>query len=120
MSAPASLIPATAAGGDLQPLPSLFLPSLAARQRFIEYFTAHIRNPNTRKAYFRAVSAFSVWAEGKGITGLSRLGPVHVAAYVEELGRTHATQTVKQYLAAIRMLFDWLVVGQVILVNPAD
>jgi integrase/recombinase XerD len=45
--------------------------------------------------------------------------PVHVAAYVEECGRTHAKPTVKQHLAAIRMLFDWLVVGQVIPINPA-
>jgi hypothetical protein len=26
---------------------------------------------------------------------------------------------VKQWLAAVRMLFDWLVVGQVLAVNPA-
>src|SRR4051794_29415332 len=57
---------------------------------------------------------------GRGIADLSRLGPVHVAVYVEELGRTHSKPTVKQHLAAIRMLFDWLVVGQVIPVNPAD
>jgi integrase/recombinase XerD len=42
-----------------------------------------------------------------------------VAAYIEQLGQTMAKPTVKQHLAAIRMLFDWLVVGQVIPINPA-
>jgi len=40
---------------------------------------------------------------------------MHVAAYVEQLGRTHA----KPHLAAIRMLFDWLVTGHVMHSNPA-
>src|SRR5688572_14429906 len=109
-------------GGELAgagKLPSLFVQSKAAGKRFVEYFTAHIRNRNTRTAYFKAVSAFSTWAEGKGIGDLSAVQPVHVAAYIEELGRTHSKPTVKQHLAAIRMLFDWLVVGQVIPINPA-
>jgi len=46
------------------------------------------------------------------------LEPVHVAAWVESLGRGLAPPTVKQWLAAIRMLFDWLVVGLVLAVNP--
>jgi site-specific recombinase XerC len=33
--------------------------------------------------------------------------------------RVAAKPTVKQHLAAIRMLFDWLVVGQVLAINPA-
>ena len=44
---------------------------------------------------------------------------MHVAAYIEQLGRTHAKPTVKQHLAAIRMLFDWLVTGHVLDTNPA-
>ena len=43
-----------------------------------------------------------------------------VAAYVEQLTKAYAPATVKQHLAAIRRLFDWLVVGQVIPVNPAS
>ena len=43
-----------------------------------------------------------------------------VAAYVEEFTRTLAPASVKQYLAAIRMLFDWLVVGQILPFNPAS
>ena len=43
-----------------------------------------------------------------------------VAAYIEELGHQLAKPSVKQHLAAIRMLFDWLVrQGQVLSVNPA-
>jgi site-specific recombinase XerD len=51
--------------------------------------------------------------------GLLDIEPVHVAAWVEDIGRRFAPPTVKQWLAAVRMLFDWLVVGQVLAVNPA-
>ncbi len=40
-----------------------------------------------------------------------------VAAYIEN--HPGAAPTVKQHLAAIRMLFDWLVTGQIIPTNPA-
>ncbi len=46
--------------------------------------------------------------------------PLHVAAYIEQLGRERSAPTVKQRLAAIRHLFDWLVTGQVIPENPAS
>ena len=38
----------------------------------------------------------------------------HVAAYIEALQATAAKPTVKEHLAAIRMLFDWLIIGQVL------
>src|SRR5512135_211825 len=91
-----------------------------AVRRFVEFFTATIRNPNTRGAYARAVSDFFDWCQAAGLHELRALEPVHVAAYVEQLGRTHAAPSVKQHLAAVRMLFDWLVVGQVIPANPAS
>ena len=90
-----------------------------AATRFVEFFTANIRNPNTRKAYVRAIGDFFGWCERYGVGPLTAIQPVHVAAYVEQLGRTHAAPTVKQRLAAIRMLFDWLIVGQVMAHNPA-
>jgi len=65
-----------------------------------------------------AVSRFSAWCEEHKLT-LERVEPMHVAAYVEQLGAAHSKPTVKQHLAAIRMLFDWLVTGQVVPVNPA-
>jgi len=89
-----------------------------AARRFLEFFTANIRNPNTRAAYARAVSDFCAWLDARGVP-LDRVEPVIVAAYVEELGRAKSAPTVKQALAAIRMLFDWLVVGQVLPMNPA-
>ncbi len=90
-----------------------------ASMRFVEFFTAHIRNPHTRRAYHRAVTDFFAWCEQRGLSDLGRILPVHVAAYVEELQQEHSRPTVKQHLAAIRMLFDWLVVGQVVPANPA-
>lgn len=87
-----------------------------ATRRSIEFFTAEIRNQNTRKAYARAVRQFFDWAEEQGLS-LQTIGPVHVAAYVEHDDRAPAT--IRQHLSAIRRLFDWLVTGQVIESNPA-
>src|SRR5262245_23772435 len=87
--------------------------------RFIEYFTAHLRNPHTRRAYFRNAVSFLRWCESRGIASLQQVRPVTVAAFIEQLQATHSKPTVKQHLATIRMLFDWLVTGQVIPTNPA-
>lgn len=90
-----------------------------ARRRFLEFFTANIRNPNTRTAYARAAGDFFAWLGERGVT-LERVEPMIVAAYIEQLGRTKSAPTVKQSLAAIRMLFDWMVIGQVLPMNPAS
>jgi site-specific recombinase XerD len=90
-----------------------------AVKRFVEYFTAHIRNPHTRRAYFRNAIDFLRWCEAQGIHDLKAIKPVRVAAYIEQLQHDYAKPSVKQQLATIRMLFDWLVTGQVIAVNPA-
>ncbi|MEL6736448.1 MAG: site-specific integrase, partial [Pseudomonadota bacterium] len=90
-----------------------------ALPRFIEFFTANIRNPNTRKAYMRAASDFLNWCADRGVTALPSIQPIHVAAWVEELGQTHSIPTVKQRLAGIRHLFDWMVTGQIMPTNPA-
>jgi site-specific recombinase XerD len=105
--------------GDLVPL-QVTRAGTDARRRFIEFFTANIRNPNTRSAYARAVSSFFRFSQSLGLTELSRIEPVHVAAYIEELAKSHSAPSVKQHLAAVRMLFDWLVVGQVMKGNPAS
>jgi hypothetical protein len=42
-------------------LPALYAPTARAAKRFIEYFAANIRNPNTRRAYLHAVLEFSAW-----------------------------------------------------------
>lgn len=104
---------------------SATLPALIAngdhfvRTRFLEFFTANIRNPNTRKAYARASGDFLSWCAERGVTALPAIQPMHVAAWIEELGRSHSVPTVKLRLAAIRHLFDWMVTGQVIPTNPA-
>jgi site-specific recombinase XerD len=90
-----------------------------AARRFLEFFAATIRNKNTRMAYYRGVCNLFAWLEKHGIIELVDIEPIHVAAYVETLQATASKPTVKQHLAAIRMLFDWLVVGQVLATNPA-
>lgn len=128
-----------------RPFPTVILQAGPdASRRFVEFFTANIRNPNTRAAYARAVGQFIEWCEARDLS-LKDLSPFLVAAYVEQLSQrgpreravcrrtpdgrpftstasTHALTppAVKQHLAAIRMLFDWLVVGQVMPFNPAS
>lgn len=91
-----------------------------AAWRFIEFFTANIRNQNTRRAYGRAVGDFFRWCESRRIHRLEQINPTVVAAYIEQRGETLSKPSVKQHLAAVRMLFDWLVIGQVIPMNPAS
>jgi site-specific recombinase XerC len=90
-----------------------------AARRFLEFFAASIRNKNTHMAYYRAVCHFFDWIERHEIGGLTDIEPIHVAAYIEVLQETVAKPMVKLHLAAVRMLFDWLVVGQVLAINPA-
>jgi len=99
--------------------PTLFLPHPKAAERFFEFFTANIRNKNTRRTYYKAACRFAEWCEGRGLHELAQVKPLHVAAYLEVLLKELSKPTVKQHLAALRMLFDWLVVGHVLDVNPA-
>lgn len=115
---------------------SLVVPTMIAEagdraaKRFLDFFAAAIENDNTRMAYYRAVCSFFAWLEQHGIGELVDIEPFHVAAYLKALRvsnagdrtvteRTASRPTVKQHLAAIRMLFDWLVVGQILAINPA-
>ena len=119
-----ALVPAAAAepvvvadGGADVALPALIVdagPDAVAR--FLEFFAGRIANARTRAAYGRAVGQFMAWCEARGLR-LGAIAPLHVAAYI----RTHpgSVPTVKQHLAAIRVLCDWLVVSQVLPVNPA-
>ena len=87
--------------------------------RFLEFFTANIRNPNTRRAYARAADEFLTWCAEVGVPNLAAVAPMHVSTWVELQMQKLAAPSVKQRLAAIRHLFDWLVVGQVVPHNPA-
>ena len=91
-----------------------------AMRRYLEFFAVTIDNPNTRAAYFRACQRFFAWCDRReDIVELVDVEPMHVAAYIRGLGKGFEKPTVKQHLAAIRMLFDWLVTGQVVATNPA-
>ena len=109
--------PAEVASSATIHLPALIVDAgPAAGERFLEFFAAQIANDRTRVAYARAAGQFLSWCDARGLT-LRGLTPIHVAAYI----RTHpgAAPTVKQHLAAIRVLCDWLVVSQVLPTNPA-
>jgi integrase/recombinase XerD len=105
--------------------PAVFLPNKHAAERFFGFFTANHQNKNTRRAYYKAACRFSEWCEGRGLD-LADVKPPHVAAYIEMLGTAErdggaglSKPSVKQHLAALRMLLDWLVVGHVLDSNPA-
>ena len=117
-----ALMPTVARPEITRPGGAVVLPAVivdagpAAVERFLEFFAARIANDRTRAAYAHAAGQFLGWCEARGLT-LRALAPLHVAAYI----RTHpgAVPTVKQHLAAIRVLCDWLVVSQVLPTNPA-
>jgi len=89
-----------------------------AAERFFTFFTDQIPNKNTRAAYYRNAMCFFAWMEAKRLS-LDAIKSYHLSAYLAELAASHATPTVKQHLASLRMLFDWLITGQVIDANPA-
>ena len=90
-----------------------------AARRYLEFFAVTIENANTREAYYRACRRFFAWCDLRGLTELVDIEPMHVAAYIKSMRGGFEKPSVKQHLAAIRMLFDWLVVGQVVATNPA-
>jgi integrase/recombinase XerD len=90
-----------------------------ANRRFIEFFTATIRNRNTRTSYARAVKQFFDWCEDHRLR-LDDIESIAIAAYIEQLGAEMAKPSVKQHLAAIRQLVDYLVTGCILLSNPAS
>ena len=109
--------PVARTGSAAMALPAVIVDAgPVAVERFLEFFAASIANGRTRAAYGRAVGQFLSWCSSRGL-GLRAIAPLHVAAYI----RTHpgSAPTVKQHLAAIRVLCDWLVVHQVLPVNPA-
>jgi integrase/recombinase XerD len=74
-----------------------------------------------------AARRFAQWCEARGIAELVAVEPSHIALFIKDLQekqfaprkKPFTPPTVKQHLAALRMLFDWLVIGHVIEVNPA-
>jgi len=80
----------------LAPLIASHAPALVAASgarasyRFLEFFTAQIRNPHTRRAYVRAATEFFDWLQAKGVTQLAAIESVHVATYIEQLSRARS------------------------------
>ena len=114
---PADERPELARPGAAVALPAVIVDAgPVAVERFLEFFAAAIANGRTRAAYGRAAGQFLAWCGARGLE-LQAIAPLHVAAYI----RTHtgAVPTIKQHLAAIRSLCDWLVVHQVLPANPA-
>ncbi len=110
---------------QLAPITASHAPALVAASgprasyRFLEFFTANIRNPHTRRAYARAATEFFDWLAAKGVTQLAAIESVHVATYIEQLQRARSAPTAKLRLAALKHLFDWMVTGQIMPTNPA-
>jgi site-specific recombinase XerC len=71
-----------------------------------------MRNPHTRRAYYRAADEFLTWCASAGVPSIAAVQPVHIATWIEASTRELAAPSVKQRLAALRHLFDWLVNGQ--------
>ena len=88
-----------------------------ATYRYIEFLTASIPNPNTRRAYSRALRDFFSWVEGNRLT-LRTITPIAVAAYIK--GHSGSPPTIKQHLAAIRQLFAHMTATGAIAFNPAS
>jgi hypothetical protein len=101
---------------------SITLPAIIAEagdkasEHFLEFFGATIRNKNTRAAYVRTVAQFCRWCEQHKLS-LAGIRSLHMSAYIEALEMN--PQSVKQLLAALRGLFNWLVIKQVVPDNPA-
>jgi site-specific recombinase XerD len=101
-------------------LPALIAAAGArASDRFLEFFTAQIRNPHTRRAYARSAKDFFDWLKTQSVTQLTAIESAHVAAYIEQPRSTRSAPTAKLRLAALRRLFDWMAAGEIMPTNPA-
>ena len=89
------------------------------RRAWLDFFAAQIRNRNTRQAYARAAHRLFDWLAEYGIHDVVDIEPVHIAVWLEERMREASRPTVKQELAGVRRLFDWLTVRQVVSSSPA-
>ena len=105
-------------GALIAPADTYIVPALIANAgdhagwRYLEFFAANINNDHTRRAYARACGRFFAWCDDRGLT-LATIRPFDVASWVKELQEKHGAPGVKQQLAAVRMMFDWLITGQV-------
>jgi site-specific recombinase XerD len=71
----------------------------------------------TRTAYYHAIGQFLAWCERADFRHLEDIEPITVAAYIEQ--HTGSPATIKQHMAAIRVLFSWLTEKGILAMNPA-
>jgi hypothetical protein len=69
-----------------------------ARMRFIEFFTANIRNPNMRRSYAKAAEESLAWCSFAGVPSIAAVQPVHVATYIETLAASAARRPSRRVL----------------------
>jgi hypothetical protein len=80
------LVPLPAAESPVGTAMNAVVPTLImsagdqATWRYIEFFTANIRNPNTRRAYGRACQTFFAWCKTREAV-LATIRPYDVATY---------------------------------------
>src|SRR3954469_15613519 len=104
------------APGGLQPPAIIDRAGGAARFAWDEFFQGEIRNEHTRKAYTLAIRRFLEWCKEQGVD-LVRITPGMVGQYFNE--HPGGPSTKKQHLAAVRKLFDKLVIRHAVIINPA-
>lgn len=111
---------------SLVPLATTRMPALVsadprARYAILEFFKAKIRNAHTRRAYIRAAEDFLRFA-GQTPTGqrIETIRSVDVSDWVATMEAAGlAAPTIKQRLAAVRMLFSALLEAHSVDINPA-
>jgi integrase/recombinase XerD len=85
-------------------------------ETFLELLGARVRNPNTRSAYRVAWRAFLAFCSARGLE-LESVKAYHVGSWLDQHLGSRATQ--RQHLAAVRLLFDSLLMRGVVEYNPA-
>ncbi len=102
--------------------PAIASASPEAWHAILQFFAAEIRNPNTRRAYLRAAQDFFAFAATrKGGNRLDTITSLHISAWIESMSRAGlSAPTIKQRLAAMRMLFQALARERIIHINPTS
>ena len=89
-----------------------------ASWRYVEFFAANIRNrPHAPRLCAGLQPVFRLVRRSRPT--LTTIRPFDVGDWMKQLQENHGPAGVKQQLAAVRMMFNWLVTGQVAPMNPA-
>jgi hypothetical protein len=85
-------------------------------ETFLELLGARVRNPNTRSPYRVAWRSFLVFCSARRLE-LESVKAYHVGAWLDQHPGSRSTQ--RQHLAAVRLLFDSLMMRGIVEYNPA-